>query len=1042
MWTPKRIILLVGWFVFFIAAYMGSSFLLGGIDGLPPLPDRLKPVGSEKEGGLVYPNQPEFSADKKLRIAFGPYNQAIKSCKFKLEVEPRGLVLASEDVTIEHGEREGQAKLKPFNVAVFSKDKGDGKYPEITTVQAKIAYLTFDKPLRNITDMGNRKITGGELIGDIKIINNRGTEQEADDVSLSTQGPLYYDEARHHIWTKDTVRLLDLRSKPKPTTVDGVGADLYLSAAEPTKGSAAPAKDKNQSISGVDRVELRSNVAMHLWVDSKSGLLGPPHDDTAAPKNAAKAAPPPVAVAGNKTEVQEDSAHVIIMTQGPFAYDFKGDKAVFEISKLAGQLPDLVTVDRSDEKTKMSDQLKCDLLEIQFTKKGNTAPKAAATAAATDKLEIDSVRATGRNVILTSDAQVLEAHGNEFTYNNKTSTSVLKGQPFMYALKDGNEIRAPELQMVNVKGAQQAYAYGEGTMNFWGAAGAKKPQEARWKKSLVYAKEGDKDQLTLTGNAVFLDTEHEQELKADVLKVLLAPTDKGANQAAADAQKKPTPTQVEAIGAVTAKSPDIFIHDADRLILLFKDVEPGVLPPPNPPPAKAPADGKPAEPVAGNGKPGEIAAVNGKQDPAKKPRPVDLQAKSVQAHVLREGQRNELQEVFCLGAVRVLQAPEKAGENGVDIRGNRLHLTHRPDGDVLEVMGDNAQVQMDQLFILGPEIIMDQTTNDVEVKGRGVMNMLSKQGFDGTVLAKPSEMRVQWEGRMFFDGTQATFYRDVRAAQDTGKMNCEELQVTLDRHVSLKEGAKGEQPAVERLVCHGRVALEDKKMEGNKVVELKKISAPELAVDNDKENKERVVRASGRGAVRMFQLSSKQDAFENPQKQPNPKPIPGQPSKGAPNNDKEFKLTLIWYEGRMFANNALGIATFYDNVTVVQLPTENWELQLGNDNPPPGSLTLKCERLEVRELKHPDKTTSQEMRAYGKVYVEGDTYSASCDVMKYDTSKEQIIFEATIPGTYARLSHQKYRGAIPDSHEAKKIMYNRQTGDATFEQARASRFQP
>ena len=78
--------------------------------------------------------------------------------------------------------------------------------------------------------------------------------------------------------------------------------------------------------------------------------------------------------------------------------------------------------------------------------------------------------------------------------------------------------------------------------------------------------------------------------------------------------------------------------------------------------------------------------------------------------------------------------------------------------------------------------------------------------------------------------------------------------MTLDNHVSLKEGAKGEQPAVEKLVCHTKVGVEDTKREGTKIVELKRISAQELIMDNDNQTKERTVRASGAGSVRMFQL--------------------------------------------------------------------------------------------------------------------------------------------------------------------------------------------
>ena len=513
MWTPKRIVLLIAWFAFFIAAYAGSSYFLGGIDGLPPLPDRFKPVIGLDSNNVVYPRQLEFSADKKLRLAFGEGADEVKKRTFKLEIEPRGMVVASQDVTIE---QDGRARLAPFAVAIFSKDKGDGHYPEITTIQATEAYLSFDRRLNNITEMGNRKIIGGEMRGNIRINDNRATPERTDDVTLSTPGPLYYDEARHQIWTKESVKILDFRSKPQPTTIDGTGADLYLTAEQP-KGAAPSAKNKNESASGVERVELRSDVTMHLWVDSKSGLLGPPREDTKTVKNAAKPPPPANAAA---VEKPEENSHVVIMTQGPFSYDFNADKAVFEISKLAGLWSNLVCVDRSNEQTKMSDQLKCDRLEIQFARKGPVqgAVAQATPTSATDKLEIDTVRATGKSVVLTSDAEVLEAHGNEFTYNSKTLVSVLKGQPFMDALKEGNEIRAPELHMVNEKGKQQAYAIGEGTMNFWGNADSKKPQEARWKKKLTYTKEGDKDQLMLFGDAVFLDPEHEQVLKGETLK--------------------------------------------------------------------------------------------------------------------------------------------------------------------------------------------------------------------------------------------------------------------------------------------------------------------------------------------------------------------------------------------------------------------------------------------------------------------------------------------------------------------------------------------
>ena len=193
----------------------------------------------------AFPQPPEPSANARLRLAFGDNSQEVKQRKFKLEVEPRGLVVAAEEVTIES---DGRVKFVPFSVAVFSKEKpgekGENSFPDITTVQADVAYLTFDKPLRSITDWGSRKITGGQLVCDpdkknnIKISNNRGTRDISDDVYLETTGTLEYDEARHHVWTKELVHILDLRSKPRPTTIDGTGADLYLLGEQPNEAVA------------------------------------------------------------------------------------------------------------------------------------------------------------------------------------------------------------------------------------------------------------------------------------------------------------------------------------------------------------------------------------------------------------------------------------------------------------------------------------------------------------------------------------------------------------------------------------------------------------------------------------------------------------------------------------------------------------------------------------------------------------------------------------------------------------------------------------
>src|SRR5439155_23347405 len=120
-----------------------------------------------------------------------------------------------------------------------------------------------------------RKITAGELSGDIKIIDNRRTPQRDDDLSLFTQGPLFYDESLHRVWTGAVVQVLDMESKPKPMEIRGTGMHLYLTSdKKPGNVGTAPSKGQAGSALKVERIQLDADVDMNLWADARSGFLG------------------------------------------------------------------------------------------------------------------------------------------------------------------------------------------------------------------------------------------------------------------------------------------------------------------------------------------------------------------------------------------------------------------------------------------------------------------------------------------------------------------------------------------------------------------------------------------------------------------------------------------------------------------------------------------------------------------------------------------------------------------------------------------------
>src|SRR5262245_1518895 len=235
MWTPRRIGWLVAGFVLLLTAFLAYSYFLGGIDGLPALPDiYLQSADPGSPEGSHAANSVN-DMDKQLEVAFG------KEClerdyAIKFQVRSKGMVLAAKEFVIE---KDGKVKLAPVSCAIFGKNNDDGKFPEINTVRANFAWLTFDRPIIHPADMGKHKIVAGELKGNVDIVNNRRTPERDDDLTLFTQGPLFFKDDEHHIYTEKEVEIRDLQSKPDPMRVNARGMDVWL-ATEATASADGP----------------------------------------------------------------------------------------------------------------------------------------------------------------------------------------------------------------------------------------------------------------------------------------------------------------------------------------------------------------------------------------------------------------------------------------------------------------------------------------------------------------------------------------------------------------------------------------------------------------------------------------------------------------------------------------------------------------------------------------------------------------------------------------------------------------------------------
>jgi hypothetical protein len=1102
MWTPRRIVLLAIGYMLVMSSYLGylvSS--LGDIDGLPTLPENLRP-DPNGPGGPTGPTTPRCGVrrvEEKIKQAFGADCPELK-WPIQLEANNKTLIVAAEDFKIEE---DGRICLLPASLAVFGRDAPPGSFPEINTLRGTVAYIKFDRPISNLSEIGGRKIVGAEISGNIQITSNRRTPDRGDDlVMLIGTGPLYYSEPKHLIWTHDTVHVQDFQSKPKPMEVWGKGMEVELVTDTTPDPAPRPTRNKqfNDKISGIKRVQLQSNVDMKLFVDGNSGFPGGNHDGNKPPEGPAPAAQPPA-----------EKAQLSIRTSGRFRYDFlkEYDVARFDVPEVdprqPARAPQHIVVERYFASTNNRDHLFCANLELHLKKKDNNAdqkpgqpkkPEPADASVVDRNMDIIFARAQGPTVTLTSDAEKLEANGVDLIYDARIPRTILRGEPQMTATRDRNRIFARELQITehrptnpNQRSYQTTLATGPGHVDMLDEKNREKiTGQAFWNEKMTTSRDGEFDLIVLTGAGKFHDRENDQLLQGETLKVWMTLPDSpppgttpapGADQQAGGRRVH----HLEAIGNVSTRSKDLNIHDTSRLVVRFRDVLPAAeLPAPmTPVPGTAPPSGRdprlpaptgpmtPMTPMAPVTNPIVVGVPNAPTTPKKDepPRPIFLSARNIEAWVVRAGPKNDLERLWCEGTVDVKQAASDPKEKGLAVNGDTLAMDCHPEGNLLEVTGDLAQLRSDRLYILGPVVNIDQPRNLAWVNGAGAMQVESKTNFAGENLGKAVPMTILWKKKMFFTGITAEFEESIQASQENSLLSCEVLTVFFDRTVSLKPTAKPdgppktpgkeEEPArVKNLVCDHKVRIEESTLEGDKVIKYQRIESGYVAMNaleadddppaagtnrkaEDKPAEGNEVRASGEGTVRLFQIGGT-DPLAQPMPMGQPAPMrQGQNQK--PNQEKkedEPKLTFIQYRNSMYANSKKNLASFWGQVRVINLPSKDHlreiDLEKLVGDLPPDAMYLASDQLTVMNRGTKERS-QQEMLAKGRVIVKAKEFWGRAETVSFNEAKDQIILDGGEDGS-AILFKDVGRGAPPQKIEGKKITYIRSTGAFRVDEGR------
>jgi hypothetical protein len=252
VWTPRRVLLLLGGILLFGGMYGFYSRFLGWLDGLPPLPAKML---FEPTSVSILPRPRSTSPTiERIREAFGPdcleQQSGFYPTQLKFDNSDNTFtVLACGSPPFDNSKR---VVLSPFSVAQFGAPKTKpadqrqpDEAPEISTFHADKAVLEFDRPVNGPNDMAKAKLIRMELISEpdpvkwkydhrtglIHITNNQHSTDPGKFLVVRTVGPLFYRDPKNvdlksspgaaagpDVWTDAAVEIIDRQNLPRKLT--------------------------------------------------------------------------------------------------------------------------------------------------------------------------------------------------------------------------------------------------------------------------------------------------------------------------------------------------------------------------------------------------------------------------------------------------------------------------------------------------------------------------------------------------------------------------------------------------------------------------------------------------------------------------------------------------------------------------------------------------------------------------------------------------------------------------------------------------------
>jgi hypothetical protein len=387
------------------------------------------------------------------------------------------------------------------------------------------------------------------------------------------------------------------------------------------------------------------------------------------------------------------------------------------------------------------------------------------------------------------------------------------------------------------------------------------------------------------------------------------------------------------------------------------------------------------------------------------PKRFEMHGKLIQVQLLRRGEEDPELETATIEGQAVLRgltagAPQ---EPPLDVRGDKLHMTGGEANAVVHVFGKPATVAARGLTMNAANIHLDRPGNRLWIDGPGMMTLPPKaaQSLGGAGSSPGAPIHVTWQERMEFDGNTVHFERDVRTrSRQPGERGAwtdlatygDVLDASVSRFVDFsadEQDFKDDKVELRRLVYDGGVFVEAHGFDPRGQREAwDRMQIPNLTLDQLTGE----ITSRGAGWIQSVRLGGG-DLLAG-----GPLSAPTRPAAPSDSGKRELTYTRVDYQQGIGGNLHNREVVFRDQVQTVHGPVPVWDAVLYADRPDglgEKGVVIHCDELSLYEMGPwvTSRRKAVELVAAGNAVVEGRTFNAHANRLKYAEAKDLVVLE-------------------------------------------------